>query len=466
MIEVPVVITMIHVISWRRLPDSLRITTPLAGALSVIGMTVLFASEWLPAISDELSRPFWASTYQRAGLNIFAWAIFGLLAGGWTVRFLQEVDGHLALVNASAAELRRPSTADRRKSSLQSSFTATPDGSRDGQGLSRRVTMSLLCFGAAIVGASLVGNGPGALWSRDMYLNVGLIPPLKSAVGPFLPLSALLLSAVVARGYGKTQRRMALIFFSVLLLILFASGSRQVALALLVAAFVQAAFGRQHLRWLSVLVCAISATFLLPTALALRSLPHHGLKFYVPEIANAPKYLLDQGAGALSGILFTVPLAGATSILRSHEIRPTIGVSLNPAPSSIAGWDVIASHARFNAYIPYSALGELATVGPLAVFAFMAAAGFILAILGVLMRRNAWPSLLIVALPLSLGGIFLFVAAEYNLRSSCRYLYLSLILAVLASVVRFPDIKLGRRTASPEISSTPQVLGRENQNVS
>lgn len=274
-----------------------------------------------------------------------------------------------------------------------------------------------------LVTVALTGD---SLLVRPTYLQ-GTSGSLLAVVGSISLGAVVLLGAVAATDIG-VRRGVALCGAAAYWVVLFASASRQFALAPVAFALSAYVCGRSRRAGRWVIATALFSLCLLQVPLYLRGLPEHGILPYWDALAAMP----DLGAGlvySLANVFSGFPVTGITAFASPPLDAHSLLVSLNPLPGRLTGWYEISPTLRIGTYYPYSALGEVANLGWSAVVLVWFSIGVVLAHLD---RRVATfratgylvPALGIIALTV----LFVLTATQYNMRTASRWLWYSLAL--------------------------------------
>ncbi len=293
-------------------------------------------------------------------------------------------------------------------------------------------TQKLLLFAAAALLVIVVASfGWHDLLRRPLYLQISHRPVYSVAVE---------LGTAVALGLGYLfaagrfgQRFLTLALLVCYGLVLFAIGSRRLALVPLLFALGGLSSAPKSRRWRSLLVVAVpSSVALVYLSLYTRSLSEHGFWPYLHALPDIPAggwhsvvLNLFTGFGVIGKTAFDVPHIPLRDFL----------VSISPVPGDLSGWYKIAGQHRLNPFTPFAGLGELGNSGWPILVGYCLAAGFVLAYLDQRMRTLLGRGQQLYGLALvGLGGLFVLLSTEYNLRSATRLLYYAVALDVIVRV--------------------------------
>lgn len=120
----------------------------------------------------------------------------------------------------------------------------------------------------------------------------------------------------------------------------------------------------------------------------------------------------------------------------------SIYLSINPLPGSMLNLESIVSEHKISKYAPYSALGTLGIIGIPAVFLYFFMAGLIFKLIFIYFPRR-FRLLLFVVIVLFL--VFTVMSLQYNLRTSVRFLYYSVMFFFIIKIFSMFILSLKRR---------------------
>lgn len=303
-----------------------------------------------------------------------------------------------------------------------------------------------------------VGIGPGELWSRGTYfpsysLDLGRLPVLAGI---------LLLPSVFVLAYGATTstrigvRRLNWVAIAFYCMLFLGQTSRKFPVAVLAITAVRIVFGSERRRLLVAVAGVWVALAALSVSIQLRGEDRNGLKYTIPRLASEtlkPSAPLDVFK---SNVGFSFPLTAVVAAQRPPVAKELIDVSLNPLPSVYTTWETNSSRLRINAYTPFNGLGELAQSGLPVVLLFSFLTGVILNVavttIERLRRSIQGPFYL---LYLGVAGNLGITMLQYNLRSSARFVYYTLLSSL---ILRTFQIVLSGRTfgSSTEVPGEPK----------
>lgn len=298
----------------------------------------------------------------------------------------------------------------------------------------------------AILGLILLIYVKGSfLLSAPAYLN--FMAPT------FLVSAANILAPVCATAIGITSLKRPLfasIMLLTLILILFAYSTRVFAGVAILFLLGRVLGGRAAS--LPGVATAVVYTFLaLPIPLMNRGQIEHGL---IPYLSYTREFVLNADFlnGALSvwaqNVGFSVPLMEFVGDKASFPSQ-NLFVSINPLPANVAGWDQISSTMRVHYYIPYSMLGEIATLGGPALSVGVMLWGCIVRFCLQRIVQSTNPLLpFFTAAILGLSLMSVVYAAQYNTRSVSRLLWVMVAILAIERGVRLVSDTLASRRAA------------------
>lgn len=274
--------------------------------------------------------------------------------------------------------------------------------------------------------ASVYVKGP-FLYHAPLYLTFAAPPALVSLAGSMQPLG------VLATGIVSVRRPVIGLVGLVLWAVVLFSYATRLFAAVVVLYLVGRWMGGARVRVLTWLVGGLSALVLLPVPLTCRQLPAHGLFPYwqgMTTLLGRPGYASSAAHTIASNVGFGIPLLVKTS--QETGITPNdMLISINPAPTRIAGWDRILESMRIHEFIPYSAMGEWARFGGLALFGFTLAWGLIVRLSLVSILKSTSPlKVLFLAAALGVSLISMVLTLQYNTRAVARMLDIIVVIAV------------------------------------
>lgn len=275
---------------------------------------------------------------------------------------------------------------------------------------------------------------------KGEYLLVA--PEYLAFVGPQDLVSAASVAqpmAVLAAGFISVRHpragRFALFMWFILL---FASATRVFA-GIVVLYVIGRFLAGGTVRWWGWLGSVLYTILALPIPLYSRNLDSHGLLPYAQAVwplLRDPDYVMSSVITSAGSIGFTVPLLLFVGRETGISVSDML-VSLNPGPGSLVGWDQLAESMRVHLYIPYSALGEWASFGGLALMVFTLAWGVLVRLCLTAVASNPHPTMvLFLAAMLGMSMLTVVMITQYNTRSVARIVTVMIFLAVVDRLTR------------------------------
>jgi hypothetical protein len=168
----------------------------------------------------------------------------------------------------------------------------------------------------------------------------------------------------------KINRRLWILLSIVSALIIFAYGSRSLALFPVTYLFASTLIGVKNSK-LKIGVFSLISIGLLPIPLILRNGSGHGLLPYLSKLSEIQFFEYGESlAGLIKNIGFSVAIIKYTSFDAPEISLQAILTSLNPLLST-SGWDELKPTLRAHLFIPYSGIGELYNFSPLLLYFFL-----------------------------------------------------------------------------------------------
>lgn len=299
----------------------------------------------------------------------------------------------------------------------------------------------------------LLGFGVGFehLLSRNGYL-IYEYQPLK-ALGAALSLAVVPLCGYLA--FSRPGMRRALVFALILaayeIIFIGLSSRRMVVTPALF--FIGAILATPHSKVarIGLVASAVAIPWLNQVALDLRILPTQGIWPAVTAIVDVTKSARSYVdlAKALNSfvpnIFFGLPVA-AYVLAHTSALSGSMLLSLNPAPGALIGWYLFEPRLRVNQYVPFNAIGEAMGHGPLFLILYFTVVGAIFVAQERFIRREVARGTFV--LPLVILGLlllFVFFSTQYQLRAATRFLYYSIALQLLVTVLRAVKHELRRQ---------------------
>lgn len=227
----------------------------------------------------------------------------------------------------------------------------------------------------------------------------------------------------------KNQKWFSIGYFVVILLIATGTGSRlaviyAIAYALLIFMSTKSTF----LSKLALVVNVMLAFIYLAFLTSVRPLEFHGILPYFSSIyGDETDVVSNLQFNIYYTFIFGIFVTSKTLVGNATDWG-TIMISLNPLPGKWVGWYEIAGTLRANKYAPYTANGEVFTMGRIFTFLFFSIIGLLFGYLEHQMRKLFLRGSKVFGFIVSiLCVMFVIYSFEYNLRSSVRYLYYALV---------------------------------------
>lgn len=288
----------------------------------------------------------------------------------------------------------------------------------------------LLTFG--VMALLVVAKGK-YLFVAPHYLEFAAPPAFVSAASVAQPI-AILGAGFLSVRWPKTGWLAMFLW----LVLLFASATRVfagVVLLFIIGRFLAGA----RVSWLAWLGTAAFTVVALPIPLFSRNLDLHGLFPYTRALGTLihdPSFFGSSLVSTAQSFGFSVPLM----IYVSHETGITASdmlISLNPGPGSMVGWDDIADSMRVHYFIPYSALGEWASFGGLALMLFTLGWGLVVRLCLLAVSSNPHPTMvLFLTAVLGMSMLTVVMITQYNTRSVARIISLMILAAAVDRLTR------------------------------
>lgn len=281
---------------------------------------------------------------------------------------------------------------------------------------------------------------PQALYDRQEYLPIiwrnGFLGNLISYVGY---LSVVALSILLFQSEEFLIRFVSLLLLVSWFTMLFSSGSRS---AILVPVSISLFLRQKHKPVVGItimrLMLILTAIHFYSVILRLRDISVYGLKNSIKYIYEFTNISVLSTNSVLENLNSSVGIAGATKNSGRFTLSDFF-TSINPLPGDFTNWSIKSQDLRISNYIPFSAYGEISSLGLTFTFFFFV----IFSCLVLHQYRRLFQitqnSLLVPYLHISLFFGTLFLMLQYNLRSSMRIVYL---LFGIYFLVKFINLKI------------------------
>lgn len=173
----------------------------------------------------------------------------------------------------------------------------------------------------------------------------------------------------------------------------------------------------------------------------------HGLIPYLKVTISKPEILFKYTAmNIYYTFIFGFYATSETIVLYKNASVSNLITTLSPLPGRLTNWYAIASRLRINEIAPYTAIGEMAKY-PVFSCLYYIALGYYFSVMDhfiknqVLYKKYFWAALQFLLLVLYVVHSF-----EYNLRSSHRFIYYSMVLYGFYVIIK--AVKLPYKTKS------------------
>lgn len=357
-------------------------------------------------------------------LNYYLSIVNALLAGAITYNLLRSIVLHSMPVRLNKALSRY--TLDKIKPNFKALILVT------------LFPQACLFFG---VGADNIINSAN-------YLTTS-IPVLRSA-GNMLMLPAAIILGYAYAVFSSKSKKFALLTITILSIsLLFSLATRSIAffLPLFTLGYsVGSQSNAQRVTKINGSVAVLSVlsfiTFfpLLYIPLYLRGLDSHGLFPYIVGLSLIqPEDYLSLLEIVLNNLLVSFPLTFAV-MTESSLVLPLeyLLTALNPLPGFLTNWNEISHELRLNSATPYNALGEAYLYGGSAyLYIFFSIGSVIMFITNGYIKCLKRNRVFIAIVMLGLCFGFAIISAQYNLRSSVRFVYYALAISMISDFI-FP----------------------------
>lgn len=277
----------------------------------------------------------------------------------------------------------------------------------------------------------VIGAGDNLIVS-DSYLenNIKLFSSLGNmTVLPFTMLLGLYYNNVKA----FFKKILIIIIISFIIIILFSRATRLLSLVPLFFWVGNTIIGGQRINYFKFFLLLLFTLLLLSIPLYLRSGNSYGL---LPNLEKMSHYNYNRLLDDLP-IFFNNIFSSYSLVHQIYDYRFTYNisyyfVSINPMPGFLTNWYVIAPELRLNKYTPFNTIGELFLYGDLIAFFTTFLFGFFFGLLDLaylkirLFAKNG-THIFFIAIPI----VMAITSMQYNLRTTCRFVYYLIILSVL-----------------------------------
>jgi len=235
----------------------------------------------------------------------------------------------------------------------------------------------------------------------------------------------------------KNQKWISVFYFALIMLIATGTGSRLAVVYLLVFSLLIFISGNKS--GLSKFYLGVNFVFsfvYLAFLMSVRSLSTHGLIPYVESVFTdstdiTSRLVFNVYYTFIFGIFVT-----SKTLVGDATTWNTILISVNPLPGKWVGWYDVANTLRANRFAPYSANGEVFSMGKIFTGVFFTLIGIAFSFMESKMRflfktGNKVFGFIIAILCI----LFVVYSFEYNLRSTMRYLYYALFVLLIYQIL-------------------------------
>lgn len=270
----------------------------------------------------------------------------------------------------------------------------------------------------------LLGYGK-SIFIRNQYSSFEsvksliLLIKIMSFIGVFL-------SILLYSNYRKLSR----FFFFITVLFFFGTGSRVGFLFIIIYIFLIYLITKKKtiFKKLKLTISFIFAILYLAFMITVRHDDKHGIIPYLSVIFSKGDEIVNN---IVFNIYYTFIFGTFVTINTMRNALADwhiIGVNINPLLGSMVGWDKLAPSRRINIYAPFSTHGEIFRMGKMFTFTFTFVIGFVFIFFEKKIKKMLINKAYFKTFTLFLLLVLhIFYAFEYNMRSSIRYLYYSLV---------------------------------------
>lgn len=317
-----------------------------------------------------------------------------------------------------------------------------------------RRSTGALAFGVVTLAFNVSLRPFDQLLARDDYL----IPTPFGGVLTYLMIPAAALLGLALRSSRWPGRLASLGLFFGLELFSFALSSRMMSLVALMY-FVGLALGSRRARPFLLLAGVGTALILVPIPLHMRGLAVQGLLPNIEALPSVTFFAYDIYLTTLANFLSGFNVVALTIYSAGHIDWSAFWFSVGPLPGSLLASPAGAS-LRLSSSVPYAGLGEVANHGAwfTAVFFLFAGGIFGLAESATARLLKAGRYVYISVAPTGVAFLAAILFAQYNLRTACRMLYVTVLLYVIMSAIarRSPRTTARLVGPPPSLVSTPR----------
>lgn len=327
---------------------------------------------------------------------------------------------------------------------LRSKRQAT--GQADLLNIDFKVPSTALLFPIGVLAVYTVGVGFSTVFNAPHYL---------AATGPlsFVRLATALSPAAIFvcgllafdRSQSTALRAIALVVALLFEAVFLGTATRRFSLwfAFFIAGGIFSGQWSSKAKRVLVLASVTIAILTIQVPLTLRGLPYHGLTPTVNYLMTQPEIFLRPSEAPTNNIFFGVALTQYVAY-DVPKIRPSYtAVSLSPFPSRFNDWYAVNYRLMVNAFTPYNSFGELLNRGVSMLLIVMFGLGLAFGVAERLTYSSASQLMRTTRLGLAaLAALLVVVSTQYSLRTTSRFAYYAIFLAMCAYVI---DLFLRRR---------------------
>lgn len=243
----------------------------------------------------------------------------------------------------------------------------------------------------------------------------------------------------------KKQKWLSIFYFILIMIIATGTGSRLAVIYAIVFSLLIFITGKKSaLSKFYLILNVVFAFVYLAFLMSVRPLPNHGLVPYLESIfSNSSDIASNLVFNIYYTFIFGVFVTSKTLVGDATTFN-TIMISVNPLPGKWVGWYDVANSLRANRFAPYSANGEVFTMGKIFTTVFFTFIGIAFSFMESKMRFLFSNGSKVFGFIISILCIlFVIYSFEYNLRSTMRYLYYALFFLLVYHMVGKYAYKLG-----------------------
>lgn len=309
-----------------------------------------------------------------------------------------------------------------------------------------KVPTTALLFPIGVLAAYTVGVGFFTVFSAPHYLATTGPPSFVRLAAPLSP-AAIFVCGLLAfdRSKPPTLRAAALVVALMFEAVFLGTATRRFSLwfAFFITGGIFSGQWSPKAKQIMIWAAVAMAILTIQVPLTLRGLPYHGLTASVNYLTTQPELFLRPSETPTNNIFFGVALTQYVAH-DAPKIRPSYtAVSLSPFPSRFNDWYAVSDRLRVNTFTPYNSFGELLNRGVMMLLIGMFGLGLAFGIAERLTYTSTSQLMRTTRLGLAaLAALLVVVSTQYNLRTTSRFAYYAVLLAMCAYVI---DLFLRRR---------------------